>query len=47
VINAIQNKLNVGQGSAAATIMLAPIAILLIIRAIVVWWNQRRAGMNT
>jgi glucose/mannose transport system permease protein len=46
VINAIQNKLNVGQGSAAATMMLAPIAILLIIRAVVAWWFQRRAGMN-
>lgn len=46
VINAIQSKLNVGQGSAAATMMLAPIALLLLIRAIVTWNNQRRAGMN-
>lgn len=46
VINAIQSKLNVGQGSAAATMMLAPIAILLIIRAVVAWWNKRRAGLN-
>jgi glucose/mannose transport system permease protein len=46
VINAIQNKLNVGQGSAAATMMLAPIALLLIIRAVVAWRNERRAGMN-
>jgi glucose/mannose transport system permease protein len=46
VINAIQQKLNVGQGSAAATMMLAPIAVLLIARAIISWWNERRAGMN-
>ena len=46
VINAIQSKLNVGQGSAAATMMLAPIAVLLFIRAIVSWRNKRRAGMN-
>jgi glucose/mannose transport system permease protein len=46
VINAIQSKLNVGQGSAAATMMLAPIAVLLLIRAIVSWYNQRRAGLN-
>ncbi|MBI4922958.1 MAG: sugar ABC transporter permease [Devosia nanyangense] len=46
VINAIQSKLNVGQGSAAATMMLAPIAVLLFIRAIVSWWNKRSAGMN-
>jgi len=46
VINAIQSKLNVGQGSAAATMMLAPIALLLIIRAVVSWRNERRAGMN-
>ena len=47
VIQAITQRLNVGQGSAAATMMLAPIAILLLIRALVVWWNKRRAGMNT
>jgi glucose/mannose transport system permease protein len=46
VIQAIQQRLNVGQGSAAATMMLAPIAVLLFIRAIVAWWQQRRAGMN-
>ena len=46
VINAIQQKLNVGQGSAAATMMLAPIAVLLLIRGIVSWNNSRRAGMN-
>jgi glucose/mannose transport system permease protein len=46
VIQAIQQRLNVGQGSAAATMMLAPIAVLLLIRAIVSWANGRRAGMN-
>ncbi|MEQ1901522.1 MAG: sugar ABC transporter permease [Devosia sp.] len=46
VINAIQSKLNVGQGSAAATMMLAPIAVILAIGATVQWWNRRRAGMN-
>jgi glucose/mannose transport system permease protein len=46
VIQAIQRRLNVGQGSAAATMMLAPIAVLLLIRAVVAWRNQRRAGMN-
>ena len=46
VINAIQSKLNVGQGSAAATMMLAPIALLLLVRALVTWRNERRAGMN-
>lgn len=47
VIQAITQRLNVGQGSAAATMMLAPIAVLLLIRALVIWWNKRRAGMNT
>jgi glucose/mannose transport system permease protein len=46
VINFITVRLNVGQGMAAATMMLAPIAILLIIRAVVVWWMERRAGLN-
>ena len=46
VINFITVRLNVGQGMAAATMMLAPIAILLIIRAVVVWWLERRAGLN-
>jgi glucose/mannose transport system permease protein len=46
VINAIQSKLNVGQGSAAATMMLAPIAILLLIMAIVNWNKARLAGKN-
>ena len=46
VINFITVRLNVGQGMAAATMMLLPIALLLVIRAIVVWWNERRAGMN-
>jgi len=46
VINFITVRLNVGQGMAAATMMLLPIALLLVIRAIVVWWNERRAGLN-
>lgn len=46
VIQAIQQRLNVGQGSAAATMMLAPIAVLLLIRAVVQWWSERRAGLN-
>jgi glucose/mannose transport system permease protein len=46
VINFITVRLNVGQGMAAATMMLTPIAVLLIIRAVVVWWNERRAGSN-
>jgi glucose/mannose transport system permease protein len=46
VINFITVRLNVGQGMAAATMMLTPIAILLVIRAVVVWWIERRAGLN-
>jgi glucose/mannose transport system permease protein len=46
VIDAIQKRLNVGQGSAAATMMLAPIALVIVIRAVVEWRMRRRAGMN-
>lgn len=46
VINFITVRLNVGQGMAAATMMLLPIALLLVIRAVVIWWNERRAGLN-
>lgn len=45
VIQFITVRLNVGQGMAAATCMLAPIALVLIIRAIVVAWNERRARL--
>ncbi len=46
VIQAIQQRLNVGQGSAAATMMLAPIAVVILIRAVVEWRMRQRAGMN-
>lgn len=46
VIQAIQQRLNVGQGSAAATMMLAPVALLILIRAVLEWRNRRRAGLN-
>jgi glucose/mannose transport system permease protein len=42
VISFITVRLNVGQGMAAATMMLLPIAALLVIRAIVMWWYGRR-----
>jgi glucose/mannose transport system permease protein len=47
VISFITARLNVGQGTAAATMMLAPIALLLLVRAVIVWTNERRAGVNS
>ena len=46
VISFITVRLNVGQGMAAATMMLLPIALILIIRAIVMWRMERRRGLN-
>lgn len=46
VIQAIQQRLNVGQGSAAATMMLAPVAVLVLVRAVLEWRNRRKAGLN-
>lgn len=46
VMDAIRFGSNLGQGSAAATMMLLPIALLLLIRAFVMWRRERRAGMN-
>jgi len=45
VISFITVRLNVGQGMAAATCMLAPVALILNVRALVIWWNERRARL--
>jgi glucose/mannose transport system permease protein len=46
VISFITVRLNVGQGMAAATMMLLPIALILVIRGIILWRLDRRKGMN-
>jgi glucose/mannose transport system permease protein len=46
VISFITVRLNVGQGMAAATMLLLPIALVLIIRAIVTTAQARRRGIN-
>jgi len=46
VISFITVRLNVGQGMAAATMLLLPIAAILIIQAIVRWRMSRGKGMN-
>jgi glucose/mannose transport system permease protein len=47
VISFITVRLNVGQGMAAATMLLLPVALILIVRAIVVWFQSRRKGPNS
>lgn len=46
VISFITVRLNVGQGMAAATMMLLPIALILVIRGIILWRLDRTKGMN-
>ena len=46
VISFITVRLNVGQGMAAATMLLLPIALILIIRAIVLAVMNRNRGVN-
>lgn len=46
VMDAIRFDSNLGQGSAAATMMLLPIAILLLARIILKRTRERRVGMN-
>lgn len=45
VIQMITNRANVGQGMAAATMMLLPIAVLLLLRAFVQWRGARRKAV--
>ena len=46
VDNAVRFRTSLGQGSAAATMMLVPIAILVLLRAFLVSTRRRRAGIN-
>lgn len=46
VIEHLQNRQNVGQGMAAATMMLIPIVVLLFIKAASDYRTRRRAGLS-